>query len=95
MIIGGNDGSTLLDTVELFNWKTKEQCQLKAKLPTTVSEHSGTVYEGVPIFCRGSGLVNSRQNGCYKFETENRVWQDVSYLVLWFYVFVLFLSIRP
>jgi hypothetical protein len=23
MIIGGSDGASLLDTVELFNWKTK------------------------------------------------------------------------
>jgi hypothetical protein len=54
MIIGGHSGSGLLDTVELFNWKTHQQCELPAKLPLTVSEHSGAVMSG-----QGSILQNS------------------------------------
>jgi hypothetical protein len=33
MIIGGSNGSTLLDTVELFNWKTLERCMMKSRCP--------------------------------------------------------------
>ena len=77
MIIGGSNG-TLLDTVEMFNWKTREQCYLKNKMPLTLSEHSGTVLNGVPIFCGGYGPANTRQKGCYKFDKVNKDWQSVS-----------------
>jgi len=78
MVIGGSNGAMLLDTVELFNWKTHEQCQLKAKLPITISEHTGTVFDGVPIFCGGFGPANTRQKGCYKYDKNVMNWQNVS-----------------
>ena len=77
MILGGFNGSALLDTVEMFNWKTHQQCYLKARLPITVSEHSGTVLDGKPVFCGGFGPDNSRQKGCYKYEKDNKTWINV------------------
>ena len=77
MIVGGSNGTSLLDSVELFNWKTREQCMLKSKLPITISEHSGIVFDGVPIFCGGYGLVNTRQKGCYKLDKDTKNWQNV------------------
>ena len=83
MIIGGSNG-TLLDTVEMLNWKTGEQCYLKSKMPLTVSEHSGAVLDGVPVFCGGYGPSNTRQKGCYKFDKVAKNWQNVSWK--WFKV---------
>jgi hypothetical protein len=81
MIIGGSSGSALLDSVELFNWKTGQQCFLKSKLPLTVSEHSGTVIDGQPIFCGGYGPNNARQKGCYAYEKSEDRWRNVSVLL--------------
>ena len=78
MIIGGSNGQTLLDTVELFNWNTREQCNLTNRLPIIVSEHSGTVLNGAPIFCGGYGPLNLRQKGCYKYDRTTQAWSNVS-----------------
>ena len=77
MIIGGSNGQTLLDTVELFNWKTRQQCTLQTRLPIIVSEHSGAVLSGVPLFCGGYGPLNLRQKGCYKYERTTQAWTSV------------------
>jgi hypothetical protein len=78
MIIGGSNGASLLNTVEMFNWKTLEHCYLPSTLPLAVSEHSGTVVDGVPIFCGGYGPENDKQNGCYKYDTSDQTWKRVS-----------------
>ena len=77
MIIGGSNGINLLDTVELFNWKTHEQCDYPAKLPIALSEQSGAVIDGVPVVCGGFGN-NQRQRGCYKLDDVTNSWQAVS-----------------
>ena len=80
MIIGGNDGTALLNTVELYNWKTKQQCMLRERLPSPISETSGIVLDGVPIFCGGYGKDNEIQKACYKFDPQTRAWENVSYI---------------
>ena len=69
--------ANLLDTVELFNWKTHEQCDYPAKLPIALSEQSGAVIDGVPVVCGGFGN-NQRQRGCYKLDDVTNSWQAVS-----------------
>ena len=77
MIIGGSRGPNLLDTVEMYNWKTNEQCFLRANLPRAVSEHTGAVIDGVPVFCGGYGTSNSRLKDCYKFDRAGQTWKNV------------------
>ena len=75
MIIGGKNVQDL-STVELFNWRTGEQCPLK-DLPIKVRIHSGTVFDGVPIICGGFSneeLISS----CYTYSSEDNNWKPVS-----------------
>ena len=77
MIIGGSRGPNLLDTVEMFNWKTKEQCTLSSRLPEAVSEHTGAVIDGSPVYCGGYGTNNTRLKSCYKFDKSSQTWTNV------------------
>ena len=53
MILGGQMNLfETLKSVELFNWRTGQQCSL-GDLPTEISAHSGTELDGVPVFCGG------------------------------------------
>ena len=57
MIFGGNrPPSGYLKTVELYNWQTGKQCQLK-EIPNKLSAHVGTVMDGVPVYCGGESVV--------------------------------------
>ena len=78
MIIGGYKGGSLLDTVELFNWKTNQSCSLPQKLPIVISEHSGTVLNGIPIVCGGYGPENELQSSCFQLDKETKTWKNVS-----------------
>jgi len=72
LIIGGYTGSSI-SSVELYNWKTGEQCQLK-DLPEPVSCQSGTVMEGTPIFC---GNYRNTHDKCYSFNKTSKTWSQV------------------
>ena len=78
MIIGGNIGSGLTDTIELFNWKTKEQCNYPVKLPKVLSQLSGAVIGGVPVVCGGYGPGNTRSKECFKLDVDEDSWVPVS-----------------
>jgi hypothetical protein len=73
MIFGGNDYpyQDSMRSVELYNWKTGEQCQLE-DLPYGVAAHSGIVLEGTPAFC-GGGITGAEKR-CYKFDKTNSSW---------------------
>jgi hypothetical protein len=75
MIIGGyqNPGPGSISSVELYNWKTWEQCQLK-DLPEPVSCQSGTVMEGTPIIC---GNFEGSQDKCYSLNRTSNTWIKV------------------
>lgn len=69
LIIGGA-GSP--NTVELFNWRTFQHCQLP-NLPIGVYGHVATSMNGVPVFCEGG---RSRRS-CYKMDKATRKWVSV------------------
>jgi hypothetical protein len=75
MVIGGSDatGSTT-KTVELFNWKTRQQC-LISSLPTNAFQQFGNVIEDRPMSCGGSTTA------CYKYIIENDKW--ITVLFFW------------
>ena len=75
MIIGGKNSQDL-SSVELFNWRTGEQCPLK-DIPIRVRIHAGTVFEGVPIICGGFSSEESIAN-CYKYSIQDKSWSPVS-----------------
>jgi hypothetical protein len=68
MIIGGKNNEDL-SSVELFNWRTGQQCWLK-DIPIKVRIHAGTVFEGIPIICGGFSSEESIAN-CYKYSIQD------------------------
>ena len=76
MIFGGLDSdASRPKTVELFNWETGEHCTL-SDLPYGVSSFSGTVMDGIPVFC--GGYTHSGQSGlCQKYNIEKKEWEQV------------------
>jgi hypothetical protein len=74
MIIGGKSGSNYIDSVELYNWQSGEQCQF-AKLPEGFGLHSGAFFEGVPLVCGGS--TGSAKADCYKYVPGSNYWLKV------------------
>ena len=79
LILGGQgsvDPTTA--SVELYNWQTGEQCQLP-DLPYNITAHTGTVLDGVPVFCGGyTGLEsNPVENKCYKMDMNDKSWIQV------------------
>jgi hypothetical protein len=75
MIIGGKNNEDL-SSVELFNWRTKEQCSLK-DLPIKVRIHAGTVFQGIPIIC-GGYVSDETTDECYKYSILEKSWLAVS-----------------
>ena len=82
MIVGGYKkfpNKEPLTSVELFNWKTGEQCYLE-ELPFPVRGHSGTVLDGEPHICGGTfNETTQPTKRCYKFNKEGFVWEPVSF----------------
>ena len=78
LILGGNGPGTFLSTVELYNWQTGEQCQLK-DLPYGVAAHSATVMDNVPVFC--GGYSQAPENRCFKLNQTDQSWIQVGYLI--------------
>ena len=75
MIFGGNrPPSGYLKTVELYNWQTGEQCQLK-DLPYEVAGQAATVIGDVPVFC--GGVSQTYENRCFKLNKTDQSWIQV------------------
>ena len=80
MILGGQKNLfEVLQSVELYNWQTGQQCQL-GDLPNEIFAHSGTELEGVPVYC--GGIIDEvDQKDCYKYNSETGSWDKVSCLL--------------
>ena len=76
LIFGGNHPpSGYLATVELYNWQTGEQCQLK-DLPYQVAGQAATIMDDVPVFC--GGLSVTYENRFFKLNKTDQSWIQVS-----------------
>ena len=65
LILGGNGPPFFyLSTVELYNWQTGEQCQLKDH-PYEVAGQAATVMDDVPVFCGGFSTLAEKR--CFNF----------------------------
>ena len=83
MIFGGNrPPSGYLKTVELYNWQTGEQCQLK-DLPYEVAGQAATVIDDVPVFCGGVSLTY--ENRCFKLNKTDQSWIQVGSIMLFIF----------
>ena len=77
LIVGGYSYlTTSLKSVELYNWKTGEQCELP-DLPYEISYHTGVTFEGTPAFCGGGYSQTADERRCYKFEKSSLTWTQV------------------
>ena len=76
MKFGGNspDGDDK-ETVELYNWKTGEQCQLRS-LHGGAAAHTGVVMDGRPAYC--GGYSTETENRCYEFDIATTKWIEVT-----------------
>jgi hypothetical protein len=72
--VGGDGSSQKLSSVELYNWKTGEQCQLE-DLPHPNAGHTATVLDGTPAFCGGTSPDVEKR--CYKFDKTTLSWIQV------------------
>ena len=80
LIMGGQRGSGILKSVELFNWKTGENCQLDA-LPGEVRGHAAvTLYESLVVYCGGLDKNSTAVSSCYHKQQmkANESWLPVS-----------------
>ena len=94
MISGGIDGNGFRNGVQLFNWMTKESCELPP-IPYNVSGHSLRVLDGVPVMCGGHvPCCDLIRNTCFKLNTTNNSWVPVS-AVLFIRIFSLPLLPNP
>ena len=59
-------------TVELFNWKTGEQCKYP-ELDDEITDISGTVFGDVPVYCGGDTI------NCFKFVKETKTLEKVRF----------------
>ncbi len=74
LLILGGAGSP--NKVELFNWRTNQQCQLP-DLPVGVYGHVAAFMEGVPVFCE----AGTTRRSCYKMDKTTQKWVSVSLLI--------------
>ena len=77
MVIGGRSGSDIIDTVELYNWETGEQCYHPKPFPEKLVFSSGAILNGVPIVCGGSTADGAASTRCYKFDSTSNDWIKV------------------
>ena len=75
MIMGGYDLSLPLDSVEVHNWKTGQQCR-STSLPYGTSHLSGVVMQQIPAFCGGANT--NYVSTCYKFDVAKKQWKQVN-----------------
>jgi hypothetical protein len=64
-----------LNSVELFNWQTGEQCQLN-NLPYGVYAPAAEVFNGIPVFCGGRSNFGAEKK-CYKLNKMDNSWEQV------------------
>ena len=74
MIIGGDDQHILLSSVELFNWRTGQQCRLSS-LPQARAASCGAVWNGIPFICGGDSYY---QQPFYCLMFKNNTWQQMT-----------------
>ena len=79
MIIGGKNVDDL-SSVELFNWKTGEQCQME-DLPNGIRIHAATVFDGVPLICGGFSAEKLIES-CFKYSSLQQEWIQVSFFAI-------------
>ena len=77
LLIGGMDSNASIvspvQTVELYNWQTGEQCKIN-DIPTYLSwQVNGVVLEGTPAYCGAA-----EDKGCYKYDKIGKKWIQVS-----------------
>ena len=73
LIIGGSYATKL---VELYNWQTGQICQL-SNLPFDLEQTSGTVLDGIPIFC-GNFNYGQGDTNCSQLNKDDLTWERVS-----------------
>ena len=77
MITGGHLSKQLSNRVQLFNWITRESCELP-HLPYVVSAHSLKMISGVPAICGGFPNGFWIRNDCIKLNPVDNSWVTVS-----------------
>ena len=77
MIFGGDSANDKEKSLELFNWETWDHCKL-GNLPYGVAGHSGTVMNGIPVFCGGYSSHSS--SWCFKYNIQSKEWEQVKKL---------------
>ena len=77
MVIGGKSGANYINTVELFNWNTREVCSFPHPLPDKFAYTSGTSLNGVPVVCGGHGEDGVPRQTCFKFDDVEKDWVKV------------------
>jgi hypothetical protein len=76
-LIFGGLSTTLLNTVELYNWKTGLHCLLPS-LPYEVFQQVSIVMEGTPVFCGGQSNTAVFVFHCFKLVKQTQTWVQVS-----------------
>ncbi len=76
MFGGLSDSSGLtLNSVELYNWRTGQQCQLP-NLTNPIAGQVSIVMNGTPAYCGGGTDTGSLQ--CFNLDKVTRTWVQVS-----------------
>ncbi len=60
----------------IFNTSAFVNVNVNNSMFVGVRIHSGTVLDGVPVFCGGFSLEKA-QDGCYKYSKEEKSWKEV------------------
>jgi hypothetical protein len=76
MIFGGCDASfNLLQSVELYNWKTGQQCQF-SPLPHPIGYPVSTIMGDTAAYCGGFRSAQSVSE-CFMLEKSTNLWVQV------------------
>ena len=76
MIFGGDGPNGKLKSVELYNWKSGQQCSY-GEIPYGSAAFAAAVLDGVPVFCGGAGAIDDVY--CQRYDKDGRKWERVSY----------------
>ncbi len=77
LVFGGlsDFSGSVLNSVELYNWRTGQQCQLP-NLTYPIAGQVSIVMNGTPAYCGGTTDANSLQ--CFNLDKVTRTWIKVS-----------------
>ena len=79
MVLGGDNSSGNVDSVELFNINTHQSC-LFGNMPNKVSAAVGGVLNGFPVLCGGFNPDWTKpQASCYKYQNS---WIPVTIILI-------------